>query len=233
MYAIDAKTRRGQLERAATAGPRHRAVANGLVYFGTAHFSDVEAHNAATGGTRVVTSPFTAPVDRHRLLSTGSSTSASGHVGHTSRTSFALNATTGATIWSADNGATGSYGFSISSSPAVANGIVYIGSDDGKVHAFNATTGAASDRHHRRGRELLPGGRQRHRLHRLRRPQRVRLQRDDRRHSSGPPPPAAAVNSSPAVANGIVYIGSDDHSVYAFNATTGAQLWTATTATAR
>jgi outer membrane protein assembly factor BamB len=33
------------------------------------------------------------------------------------------------------------------------------------------------------------------------------------------------VYSSPAVANGIVYVGSDDQSVYALNASTGAELW--------
>jgi outer membrane protein assembly factor BamB len=32
-------------------------------------------------------------------------------------------------------------------------------------------------------------------------------------------------NSSPAVANGVVYIGSDDHNLYALNAATGAKLW--------
>jgi outer membrane protein assembly factor BamB len=37
------------------------------------------------------------------------------------------------------------------------------------------------------------------------------------------------VFSSPAVANGVVYVGSDDHNVYAFNATTGAKLWDYTT----
>jgi outer membrane protein assembly factor BamB len=34
-----------------------------------------------------------------------------------------------------------------------------------------------------------------------------------------------AVQSSPAVANGVVYIGSDDFKVYALNAKTGAKLW--------
>ena len=47
-----------------------------------------------------------------------------------------VNATTGAIVWTATTGAV------VKSSPAVANGIVYIGSDDGKVYAFNATTGA-------------------------------------------------------------------------------------------
>ncbi len=34
------------------------------------------------------------------------------------------------------------------------------------------------------------------------------------------------VYSSPAVANGVVYIGGDDNNVYALNASTGAVLWT-------
>ena len=33
------------------------------------------------------------------------------------------------------------------------------------------------------------------------------------------------VDSSPAVANGVVYVGSDDNNVYALNASTGAKLW--------
>jgi eukaryotic-like serine/threonine-protein kinase len=33
------------------------------------------------------------------------------------------------------------------------------------------------------------------------------------------------IYSSPAIANGVVYVGSDDKSVYALNATTGAMLW--------
>jgi outer membrane protein assembly factor BamB len=36
---------------------------------------------------------------------------------------------------------------------------------------------------------------------------------------------AGAVASSPAVANGIVYVGSSDDNVYAINATTGVQVW--------
>ena len=49
---------------------------------------------------------------------------------------YALNASTGAKLWSYT---TGGY---VDSSPAVANGVVYIGSDDGNVYALNASTGA-------------------------------------------------------------------------------------------
>ena len=38
-----------------------------------------------------------------------------------------------------------------------------------------------------------------------------------------------AVYSSPAVANGVVYVGSDEDTVYALNASTGALLWSYTT----
>jgi outer membrane protein assembly factor BamB len=86
------------------------------------------------------------------------------------------------------------------SSPAVANGDVYIGgtpdcpecnpqSLDHNLYAFDATTG-------------------------------VRL---------WAAPTGAQVLSSPAVANGVVYVGCDDSKLDAFDAAGGAQLWTATT----
>jgi eukaryotic-like serine/threonine-protein kinase len=40
------------------------------------------------------------------------------------------------------------------------------------------------------------------------------------------------VDSSPAVTNGVVYVGSDDGNVYALNASTGAKLWSYTTGNA-
>ena len=49
---------------------------------------------------------------------------------------YALNASTGAKLWSYTTGNP------VDSSPAVANGVVYIGSDDGNVYALNASTGA-------------------------------------------------------------------------------------------
>ena len=49
---------------------------------------------------------------------------------------IALNANTGAVLWSYATGG------SVDSSPAVANGVVYVGSDDNSVYALNAKTGA-------------------------------------------------------------------------------------------
>ena len=37
---------------------------------------------------------------------------------------------------------------------------------------------------------------------------------------------STCVTSSPAVVNGVVYFGSEDYNVYALNASTGARLWT-------
>ena len=48
---------------------------------------------------------------------------------------YALNAATGGYIWSYKTGS------SVDSSPAVVNGIVYVGSEDHKVYALNAATG--------------------------------------------------------------------------------------------
>jgi len=59
-----------------------------------------------------------------------------GQRGSSSGVLYALNADTGKTIWSA------SVASGITSSPAVANGVVYVGTDDGTLYAFNAKTGA-------------------------------------------------------------------------------------------
>jgi outer membrane protein assembly factor BamB len=49
---------------------------------------------------------------------------------------YALKASTGAKLWSFATGGV------VESSPAVANGVVYVGSEDGNVYALKASTGA-------------------------------------------------------------------------------------------
>ena len=161
-----------------------------------------------------------------------------------------------------------STGNGVYSSPAVVNGVIYVGSLDDKVYALNATTGAliwyyttgaglfvagGGQRgglrrlrgpqgvrpqrrhrrpdlvlHHRLRRLFVAGGGQRGGLRRLRGRQGVRPQRHHRRallvlhHRQ-------RLASSPAVANGMVYVGSLDDNIYALNATTGALLWSYTT----
>jgi outer membrane protein assembly factor BamB len=137
-------------------------------------------------------------------------------------TVYALNASTGATLWS--NTTVGlSFG-----SPAVANGVVYV--DDGNLYALNASTGAKLWSYTTGGQ--LPGGQP------LSSPAVangvVYFGSDDGNvyalnASTGAKlwsfTTAYPVESSPAVANGVVYIGSDDDNLYALNASTGAKLW--------
>ena len=91
----------------------------------------------------------------------------------------AFNATTGAVIWQSPNI------FQIKKGGALANGVIYVGSDSGNLYAFDASTGATKW-------TATLGG---------------------------------MVRSNPAVAGGIVYVGADDGRLYAFNATTGALSW--------
>ena len=123
-------------------------------------------------------------------------------------------------------------------SPAVANGVVFVGSDDHKLYAFDAagTTTArgrpktciplwtATDR--RQG-AVVAGGRGRGRLRRFRRRQALRVRRD-RHHQlrRGRPrsctPLWTATTGGPVTrrrgSGGVVYVGSDDHKLYAFDA---------------
>ena len=128
----------------------------------------------------------------------------------------ALDATTGAKLWSKGLAAIGYV-----DPPAVANGVVYVCTDDG-LHALKATTGA----------ELWSA----QPLVALRLQWRMALSSSAepsstrttprREQSSGRPTPAI-FTGSPTVANGVVYIGADQ--LYAYDAVTGAQLWSTPT----
>ena len=118
-------------------------------------------------------------------------------------------------------------GPSTASSLTVVNGVVYIGSGDHKVYAFNAATGAilwtATTTNDIISSPAVANGV-------------VYVGSEDFKlyafnASTGATLWTATTGSyinspSPAVANGVVYIGSSDHKVYAFNASTGAILWT-------
>jgi len=141
------------------------------------------------------------------------------HTGH----STSIAPETNNTLWSYPTGA------DVSSSPAIVDGRVFVGSWDSKVYALNATNGnliwsyttgsavASSP-------AVVDG--------------RVYIGSYDRKvyalnatngtlvwsYTTG-----GTVYSSPAIAEGTVYVGSDDRKVYALNATNGKLVWSYTT----
>jgi outer membrane protein assembly factor BamB len=134
---------------------------------------------------------------------------------------YALNANTGAQLWS--------YAIPVVSSPAVANGVVYVGSEDHNVYALNASTGAklwsyTTGYYVDSSPAVVNGvvyvGSEDDNVYALNASTGAKLWS----FTTG-----GMVDSSPAVANGVVYVGSNDGNVYALNASTGAKLWSYTT----
>ncbi|HEX9158796.1 MAG TPA: PQQ-binding-like beta-propeller repeat protein [Rhizomicrobium sp.] len=122
--------------------------------------------------------------------------------------------------------ATGQY---INSSPAVANGNVYVTSNDHNLYAFNGTTGAklwsatlgdySNSSPAVADRTVYVGAND------------GKLYAFDARNGSSlwSYATGAAIESSPAIAGNIVYVGSDDGNLYAFDAKSGAKLWSNST----
>jgi outer membrane protein assembly factor BamB len=115
--------------------------------------------------------------------------------------------------------------FNSSGSPAVANGVVYVGSEDQNVYALNASTSAklwsyatgdrvASSPAVANG--VVYVGSFDYNVYALNARTGAKLWS----YATG-----SYVQSSPAVANGVVYVGSYDGNMYALNASTGAKLW--------
>jgi eukaryotic-like serine/threonine-protein kinase len=118
----------------------------------------------------------------------------------------------------------------IESSPAVANGIVYIASENGKLHAFDAVTGQQKWVATTQGSILQSSPAIANNL--------VYIGSGDGKLYAFNATTGAqkwvgitgnAIYASPTVANGTVYIGSSDGKLYAFDAITGQQKWTALT----
>jgi eukaryotic-like serine/threonine-protein kinase len=124
-------------------------------------------------------------------------------VGSTDANIYAVRANDGSLVWKA--GTDGP----VNSTPAVADGRVYAASIDGYVYALDAASGKRAWRFKTGGerRFTAPG------IHGL--IPRTQLMAD----------PYDVLMSSPAVAGGVVFIGSGDHYVYALDATTGAVRW--------
>ncbi|MBX3174489.1 MAG: PQQ-binding-like beta-propeller repeat protein [Gemmatimonadaceae bacterium] len=128
-------------------------------------------------------------------------------VGSTDGSLYALGQADGVLRWKFDTGGP------IHSSPAVHRGLVFFGSLDGFIYAVDARTGKEAWKFATRGerRFTAPG------IHGA-------IPRTERM-----PDPFDVFTSSPAVASGVVYIGSGDQNVYALDAATGAVKWTFST----
>jgi outer membrane protein assembly factor BamB len=155
---------------------------------------------------------------------------------------IAVNATTGKKVWDAKHAPNydGSYidaGAVLGSSPAVANGVLYIGGYSG-VYAFDANTGAQLRKFHDNvGSSYLSTpavanglvyfgthGASPHKFYAL-------FANNFSVKWKNLTPDDTEMDASPAVANGVVYVTSDRQNnyakgfLYAWNATTGAPLW--------
>jgi outer membrane protein assembly factor BamB len=129
---------------------------------------------------------------------------------------YALDMTTGTTLWAVK-------GTSGMGSPSVGNGFVYVSSDDGTLYAFNETTGALLWMASPAGGSSAPAvtatG--------------VYVLSTTTLSDFDPATglllwavPAQAFGVVPSVADGEVFISSDDGHFYMFDATTGETLWT-------
>jgi outer membrane protein assembly factor BamB len=124
-----------------------------------------------------------------------------------------------ASYWNAPTGG------AINSSPTVTNGSVYVGSNDGKLYAFDAHTGAQLwqlstggqiDSSPAVAQNTVYIGSQDSNVYAIDR-------MDGRQKWSSLT--EGVVHSSPAVANGVVYIGSDHYKLYAIDAVSGKSVW--------
>jgi outer membrane protein assembly factor BamB len=121
---------------------------------------------------------------------------------------------------------------SVASSPAVANGYVFVGADEGAVYCLNSSNGEmlwfyATGSGVRSSPAIDNGcvyaGAYDGNVYALNATNGAKLWNFN--IGGGVEPSPGSVYSSPAVVGGVVYIGSYDGNVYALNATNGAKLW--------
>jgi outer membrane protein assembly factor BamB len=239
LYALNASTGARLWNFATGAVQASPAVANGVVYFGATSGSlnvqnssgSVYALNARTGaklwsyaaGTLFNFSGALAVANGVVYVAAGGNTTS--QPVQSRANVFALNASTGAVLWSY---ALGEDVIPIGS-PAVTNGVVYFGtqgfSGSGQLYALNASTGAKLWSYPTNGdlatspavaNGVVYFGAFDDNVYAINATTGAKLWS----YTTG-----NIVASSPAVANGVVYIGSADGNVYALNAATGARLW--------
>ena len=220
MYALNAST--GDKLWSHSAGwfgaESSPCVADGVVYFGTDAFN-VYALNATTGttiwshhlGEFVDVSPCVA--NGVLYIGSGSGLWSDGHV-------TAFNASTGTVLWSYTTEHVGiiTEGW-VHSTSCVANGIVYVGSNNYNLYALNASSGTKIWNYSTDGwvtsspcvtNSAVYVGSHDFNVYALDTTTGTKIWS----YETG-----QAVQSSPCVVNGIVYVGSADNNVYAFGGT--------------
>jgi len=134
--------------------------------------------------------------------------------------------------WSTSIANTGGTLLALSSTPAVVNKYVYVGSQDGNLYAlkFNSgallwkfTTGGAITSSPALDSSNVYVGSSDGKLYAIN----ATTGQQVWAFTTGGP-----IDSSPVVSNGVVYVGSQDHKVYAVNTTTGLQVWAFTSGSA-
>jgi outer membrane protein assembly factor BamB len=135
-------------------------------------------------------------------------------------TAYAINAANGSLVWQYTTG-----GQIPNGSPAVANGIVYLGSGDYSVYALNAADGSLAW-HYSTGSYVVSQPVVANGI--------VYVASDDNtvyalqggngtllwKYTTGAP-----ISFAPAVADGMVYVASSDGNIYALNASSGSVVW--------
>ncbi len=132
MYAVDARTGDEVWTNPVSCAMSSPAVSNGRVYIGSSS-NKLSCYDASSGSelwNTTVNGPiYSSPVVANNTVYFGTNTA--------DGITYALNATDGTLRWShALHPPAGCY-YNIMSSPAVADGIVFIGADDGYLHAFS------------------------------------------------------------------------------------------------
>ena len=136
------------------------------------------------------------------------------YLGTVSGTLYKVDAASGQVLWTYHPGS------GMESNVAAAGGLVYLRDNNGTVHAISAANQQAGlDAYQHRHRGVRPGGGGRPGLlHHRPRPAGARRQVRRARSGPSPPPNNAELLSTPAVANGLVFIGCYDDGLYAVQA---------------
>jgi eukaryotic-like serine/threonine-protein kinase len=222
LYALNARTGR-LLWSKSEEFSLSPAVTNGLVYINSGQ--GLEALDAKSGAVRWST---TIPADSPAAVTNGVV-----YVGGLSGEAYvyAVDASTGSLLWQSTSYTV--YGLPV---PAVANGVVYFSTcsvcdGDGNVNALNATTGAvlwAQELSYFEDSPAIAAGIVYVAPENWGSPYLFALYAETGNtlweHTMN-----AFAASSPVIANGVVYVGSEDFNIYALSARTGAPLWQYTT----